>query len=52
MVTMNWSLNGKVQDTIEDIVGDIPIMVKVSYTTLFTCFHLIITLFLVQSMQY
>lgn len=29
MVTMNWSLNGKVQDIIEDIVGDIPIMVKV-----------------------
>lgn len=28
MVTMNWSLNGKVQDIIEDIVGDIPIMVK------------------------
>ena len=29
-VIMNWSLNGKVQDIIEDVVGEIPIMVKVS----------------------
>lgn len=28
LVTMNWSLNGKVQDLIEDVVGDIPILVK------------------------
>lgn len=30
-LTLNWSLNGKVQDIIEDVVGSIPIMVKVSF---------------------
>lgn len=35
LVTMNWSLNGKVQDLIEDVVGDIPILVKVSLVNLF-----------------
>ncbi|KAH9510873.1 DNA-directed RNA polymerase I subunit RPA2 [Dermatophagoides farinae] len=28
LLTMNWSLNGRVQDIIEDVIGDIPIMVK------------------------
>ncbi|KAH9421488.1 DNA-directed RNA polymerase I subunit RPA2 [Dermatophagoides pteronyssinus] len=27
-LTINWSLNGRVQDIIEDIIGEIPIMVK------------------------
>ncbi|KPM05263.1 DNA-directed RNA polymerase I subunit RPA2-like protein [Sarcoptes scabiei] len=27
-LTINWSLNGKIQDIIEDVVGDIPIMIK------------------------
>lgn len=29
-VTISWSLNGKLQDLIEDVVGEIPIMVKSS----------------------
>ena len=29
LMTLNWSLNGKIQDIIDDVIGDIPIMLKV-----------------------
>ena len=33
-LTMSWSINGKMQEIIEDVIGEIPIMVKVNINIL------------------